>query len=161
VPALSLKARASKKRYAYGEAVELVLEVKNGSKRRLYLVAQPQYIWRVAPQRVRVLFAETEPAPQVAYYNYIAPALRPVGAARTVTLHASIGMPPREGKLDARGVYYWEEQPVNGDAVIEVALGYLPAPFRPASSAPWSEFFSQQTQTAFARIKVHLEPPVK
>lgn len=155
---LKLSVRTSQFRYAFGETVDLIVQIKNTSKRKLHVIAEPRYIWKAGHDRVKVLFAETETAEGLAYYNYIPPRLRSLSAGGTMTIKAPIGMPPREGEIDSRGRYVWRETPVGGNVFIEVAVGYLREPFRPASSAPWAEFLARQKRTAPARAKVFLEP---
>jgi hypothetical protein len=161
---LSVRARASRRNYDFGETIDLNVSVKNVSADRLYLVtALPlrhqgvPYIWKSGQRRISVLLAEAELPAGFAYYAYIPPALISLAPGRERIIPIHIGMPPRQGRIE-RNIYSWAETPVSGKVTIELTVGYLRSRFRARTSAPWAEFLRQQEKAAPARVSVHVAP---
>ena len=152
---VTIRATTRRKRFSYGEAIDLEVRVKNSESRRVFVVTEP-YVWSSSRTRLKVLLAEAPPSPGFCYYEYSPPTRRMIKPGAEILIRVPIGMPPRTGAFDSRGHYVWQATPVAGSVTLEVTVGYLENPFRPRTSAPRAEFLQQQTLTATKTIKLRI-----
>lgn len=156
---LRVRVRSSERSYDYGVALELSATVENVSKRTLYLVMDRVYPEQPAGGSMNIQHGQVAASPDLFYFRFVAPTLRPLRPGGKTAFRFSVAMPLHEYGLDQSGEYYEGELLTAGKLKLSIVLGYLPAPFRPKTDDPWGEFMQQQKLTSPANVTVEVAGP--
>jgi hypothetical protein len=158
MPDITVSLTSSRLTYGFGEAVDLSVVVQNVTNAPLFVITGPAYIWKGTGNLIEVLVGEAEAGDDFCYYAYAPPHTRRLGPGRQARIPVSVGMPPRDSFIDAKGAYGWRELPVAGDVIFEIRVGYLRRTFRPRTTGPWAEFVAAQGISSPVSVTLHIEP---
>ena len=156
---LRMRIRSSEQSYDYGVGLELNASVENISKRTLYLIMDRVYPEQPVGGTMNILHGQVAASSDLFYFRFVVPTLRALRPRATTNFCFSIGMPLHEYGLGVDGKYYESELLTAGKLKLSVALGYLPASFRPKTDDPWGEFMQLQKLTAPASVSVEIAGP--
>lgn len=148
--------------YAYGERLELKIEVENVATTDLYIV-EPQRGF-VQPQmttqgNIDCLVGLPELPYLSTYYGFELPILTLLSPNTRIKLLKTIALPLRDSFIGTDGIYHERLVPLSGSVSINIVVGYVPGFPVFTSDDPWGEFLDLQQLSDLSAVNVNVGAP--
>lgn len=154
-----VQAFAVESKLAYGQRLDLEVTVINPGPKPIQVMVERVNVAKAATGHIHVFVGQPPQPEGGCYYAYWLPKLRRLNPSMRTVLPVAVGLPLREGYIDADGRYAEREVVLSGSVSVSVFVGYLETPVKPKSNDPWGEFLAAQKIGSAKPILIDVAAP--